>query len=71
MKPFFTPAKEVGSPKEGKEKKKKRETAEDVKIFEIQPKAPCTYNPVTGLWRYQNAAQLQLTAQSILHPRKR
>lgn len=70
LKPFFAPPKEDESLEEEKEKEK--ETAEDdVKVIKIQQKAPCTYNPVTGLWQYQKAVQLQLTVQSIYRPRKR
>lgn len=70
LKPFFAPPKEDESLEEEKEKEK--ETAEDdVKVNKIEQKAPCTYNPVTGHWQNQKAAQLQLTAQSIHRPRKR
>ena len=46
-------------------------TEEDVKVIKIQPKVPRTYNPVTGDWQNQKAAQLKLTVKSVHRPQKR
>lgn len=46
--PFFAPPKEDESLEEEKGKKA---AEDDVKVIKIQQKAPCTYNPVTGLWQ--------------------